>query len=87
MAVKELAGQGPAVKIPVQGTTCASCVGRVERAIWSSRRGRRRRGRATSQRLRAVPPSAGQAMAPSGQNRTDTVTFRHQEANEVRTSQ
>ena len=33
MAVKELAKQGLTVEIPVQGMTCASCVGRVEKAI------------------------------------------------------
>jgi heavy metal translocating P-type ATPase len=33
MAVKELARQGLTVEIPVQGMTCASCVGRVEKAI------------------------------------------------------
>ncbi len=33
MAVKKLARQGLTVEIPVQGMTCASCVGRVEKAI------------------------------------------------------
>ncbi|WP_046867846.1 heavy metal translocating P-type ATPase [Microvirga massiliensis] len=33
MAEKKRASQGPTVEIPVEGMTCASCVGRVEKAI------------------------------------------------------
>ena len=33
MAEKKRASQGPTIEIPVEGMTCASCVGRVEKAI------------------------------------------------------